>query len=875
MGCPSRNELHLYVLGKAEESRCGAIERHVEFCADCQQIAQGFDDADDSFVASLRCFSGGGAFAAEQACVAGVSAIASLAASRCSAAGKALSQVAQPPLRLGQYEVLETLGTGGMGAVYKARHTPLDRVVALKVLPPERLRSQGAVRRFQREIRAVGRLSHPNIVAAHDGGEVDGQHFLVMELVEGVDLSTLVRATGPLPVAEACELVRQAAEGLAHAHAQAMVHRDIKPSNLMLTLTSEGEVVVKILDLGLAMLEEADPALPDELTAHGQTMGTFAYMSPEQGLDSHDVDARADVYSLGATLYKLLTGEAPFPESRYGTPMKLLTALATQPAPSLAEKRADAPAALVEIVDRLLSKDPDERLDSAAAVAEALAPLADAAGLAERLHAAEDVDADASPQWSVDTTRQLGSRSLDDTAPSHDLAFDLQSHQRSKARHEPQEPPQQAPDRLAVGLQRALYLTVSAIGLAAAAAIVIYASSRRDDAGAAGEDDRAVDPAIVVSDVVDSGDASQVEDSPAQDEEIGYEEFLASTLAADRSAAEYVLSIGGRVRVRGEDDPGEYYVSDAADLPVEPFHLMTIDVSNQPFVGEGISVVSQCRRLRMVRLNHVLLDPTCLKYLAACPRLESVSLTNMDLQDEALAPLADCRSLTDLSLASTLVGDQGLVYFRNRALTTLNLTSTRVTDAGLENFSRCNELEFLMLSDTAITDDGLAHLPRQTKLRRLTLAETKVTDDGLAQFAGCAELEAVYLSETQLSDAGLAHFAACKQLDILSLGNTEITDVGVTRLPQDLPLTILDLTGCQISDESLRHFRDLSQLRSLIVPGTRVTDAGLASLIDCRNLRNLSLERSQVTADGVAELRQALPNCQVHWEQQGANADSR
>jgi serine/threonine protein kinase len=216
---------------------------------------------------------------------------------------------------LGQYQLLEKLGEGGMGAVYKALHTKLEKVVALKVLkvlPANRLQNPNAISRFEREMRAVGKLNHVNIVAAHDAGEIDDKHYLVMELVDGIDLSELMRRVGPLNSADACELIRQAAVGLQHAHGRGMVHRDIKPSNLMLARTEDGEPLVKVLDMGLALLDDQQTAARRELTTTGQMMGTLDYMAPEQGSDSHVVDIRADIYSLGATLFKLLCGKSPF-----------------------------------------------------------------------------------------------------------------------------------------------------------------------------------------------------------------------------------------------------------------------------------------------------------------------------------------------------------------------------------------------------------------------------------------------------------------------------------------------------------------------------------------------------------------------------------
>jgi serine/threonine protein kinase len=308
------------------------------------------------------------------------------------------------PASIGQYRILSQLGVGGMGAVYKALHTKLEKVVALKVLPADRLKDPGAVARFEREMRAVGKLHHPNIVAAHDAGEIGDTHYLVMELVEGIDIGTLLKERGCLPVADACEMIRQAALGLQHAHEHGLVHRDIKPSNLMLAerqgsrVKSQGSestspltldaqpLTVKILDLGLALLDNNQRELAGELTSTGQIMGTLDYMAPEQGSDTHAVDIRADVYSLGATLYKLLAGRAPFEGPQYNTPMKKLTALATAEPQPVRELRPDVPPELAAIVHRLLAKSPQQRPTPPAAVADLLRPFAAGADFVRLLH---------------------------------------------------------------------------------------------------------------------------------------------------------------------------------------------------------------------------------------------------------------------------------------------------------------------------------------------------------------------------------------------------------------------------------------------------------------------------------------------------------
>jgi serine/threonine protein kinase len=270
---------------------------------------------------------------------------------------------------LGQYALLEKVGQGGMGAVYKAMHTLLMRVVALKVLSAERTRSTEVVARFLREMQATGRLNHPNIVQALDAREVNGIHFLVMEFVEGINLAEVSRRLGPLPVPDCAEVIRQAALGLQHAHEHGLIHRDVKPSNLMLTPAGH----VKVLDLGLAWLagEPADP---------GCVAGTPDYMAPEQASGSPP-DIRADIYCLGCTLYHLLLGHAPFSGSQFSTAVDKLLAHARRPVPPVQDFRPEVPDGLVCVLDRLMAKEPAHRFNTPAAVAAALGPFTAGADL--------------------------------------------------------------------------------------------------------------------------------------------------------------------------------------------------------------------------------------------------------------------------------------------------------------------------------------------------------------------------------------------------------------------------------------------------------------------------------------------------------------
>ena len=263
-------------------------------------------------------------------------------------------------LCLGPYLLLERIGEGGMGQVFKARHRLMKRLVALKVIRRDRLEGPDAVQRFHREIRAAATVAHPNVVMAFDADRIGETHFLVMEYVEGTDLAKLVKKQGPLPVAQACNYVRQAALGLQHAHECGLVHRDIKPANLLLTTarTSGGsqpvEGVVKVLDLGLARLGHEEKTLAN-FTQEGTVMGTPDFMAPEQALESHDVDIRADIYSLGCTLYYLLTAQVPFPG---GTLMQKLRRHEREQPPPLTAARSDIPAGLPAVLARLMGKRP-------------------------------------------------------------------------------------------------------------------------------------------------------------------------------------------------------------------------------------------------------------------------------------------------------------------------------------------------------------------------------------------------------------------------------------------------------------------------------------------------------------------------------------
>jgi serine/threonine protein kinase len=265
----------------------------------------------------------------------------------------------------GDYVVIDKLGQGGMGTVLLAKHKRMDRKVAIKVLPVTVLESKDAVARFFQEVKVAAQLTHPSIVHAYDAGEHHGFHYLVMEYVEGHDLAEVLQQLGPIPVELALDYISQTASGLEYAHRKGIVHRDIKPSNLLL----DGEGNIKILDMGLARIGGAlDQEVSQHLTTTGQVMGTVEYMSPEQAEDTRQADARSDIYSLGCTLYRLVTGRGPFSRD---TVVKTILAHRDAPVPKI-DTGSSLDSGINYVFQKMVAKDPAHRFQSTTLLLEAI-----------------------------------------------------------------------------------------------------------------------------------------------------------------------------------------------------------------------------------------------------------------------------------------------------------------------------------------------------------------------------------------------------------------------------------------------------------------------------------------------------------------------
>lgn len=302
-------------------------------------------------------------------------------------------------LRVGPYVLLERLGAGGMGHVYKAEHRLLKRVVALKIAPRGRSESE-VLARFRREVEAAGRLQHPGIVAAYDAGASRGRLYLAMEYVEGLDLERVVGQSGPLSLELACEVVRQTAEALHYAHERGLVHGDVKPSNLMLAPPG---VRVKLLDLGLA--RRTDNSAKGDKLPDDELCGTPDFMAPERAGGDRSADVRGDLYSLGCTFYFLLTGQVPYPGGSWTE--KLLRHSLDLPAP-LNALRPEVPAEVAFVVERLMAREQEDRFASAVAVAEAISHLPPAASASEAKRSEPSAEQLAKAANGTVSTRFLG-----------------------------------------------------------------------------------------------------------------------------------------------------------------------------------------------------------------------------------------------------------------------------------------------------------------------------------------------------------------------------------------------------------------------------------------------------------------------------------
>lgn len=752
---------------------------------------------------------------------------------------------AAPPSGLGHvgpYRLLEKLGQGGMGTVFKALHVRLEKVVALKVLSANRTSSAESVSRFAREMKAVGKLDHPHIVRAMDAGEADGTHYLVMEYVEGIDFSELLKRVGRLPIADACELIRQAALGLQAAHSRGMVHRDVKPANLMLASQEFGPPVVKVLDLGLALLSDTTGGDVGGLTTDGHIMGTLDYMAPEQAGDSHAVDIRADIYSLGATLYALLTGGSIFHGRIFKTALHRISALANEQVPPITDRRDDVPPALAAIVRRMLARDPADRFDTPADVAAALGPFAAGADLSALLSAAP-AEAEALGETGTWDTGDRVASSFQDTTRDSKPAIAKSSELA----------PLPAPRLRGGGGFRRPVVLVAAAALAGTALLGIILLSLRTPHG---------EVVVELADDVpkEMADKLRVEvrgngDLKVADAEQGW--------TIDVSEGEYVARLAGgddrfelernqvtvtrdkktvlRVtlkRTHGPGDEGSPGAPAVAAAPKAPVWKPTPE--QQAFFDEVAKLDAEAQ-VEAVRQKLMEANPYFDGTLE--PRFHEGRVVYLDFLADKVSEIWSIRGLTELQalnirgsapgaggltdlspLAALPVtsldcsnnsGFEDLSQLAGMPLTTFSCNDTGVSDLGPLAGS---QLQKLYCSNTAVSDLAPLHGMRLTNLG---FSFTKVSD--LSPLAGMPlyELQFGYTGVTDLSPLrGMP-------LTILTFGSTGVSDLSPLR---GMPLQVLGFRYVGISDFSPIAGMKLQELHCEFPPSRSQIEALLSGM---------------------------------------------
>ncbi|WP_417384138.1 protein kinase domain-containing protein [Gimesia sp.] len=578
---------------------------------------------------------------------------------------------------IGNYHLIEKIGQGGMGVVYKAIHARLKKQVVLKLLLNNQWDNATQTQRFYREMELIGQLDHPNIVKATDAGEVDETCFLVMEYLSGHDLKTILKSEKTLSVTSACYIVRQVANGLQYIHNHNLIHRDIKPSNLFLTL--EGEV--KILDLGLAGLSQANSHLSD-LTDSQCIMGSVQYMAPEQAHSVKSIDHRADIYSLGCTFYKLLTGEAPFKQQ---SQIATILAHREETPPRLSDLIPEIPETLEELFQSMMKKDPVDRIQTMAEVVEILDRF-----LGQQFEIPLNESAETQLSESQELMKLCRNTIL--TPPIEVMSTDA-STQVQMTQH------------FLNPKRGRLFLTLVFFFSLGIVSFWIYASSRTPLPPDGGSGPIRKPPTIPLT-------------------EPSLEQFK-----VERETAIWLLNHDCEILIDGVYEP----LTQVQELPATDFFIKVIEFHPQTITREVLNPLKQLAKLENLIMDECQIADDALEPLQGKLSLKKLDLHESGLTDKGLSYVSTLKNLTHISLHKNYkLTDEGLqVLAKLQKLRSVNLDQLGITDAGLIFIKYNPRLDWLNIKDTQITDSSVPDLIKLKSMNQLYLQGTKITDEGI------------------------------------------------------------------------------------------------------------------------------------------------
>lgn len=714
------------------------------------------------------------------------------------------------------YEFIGTIGTGGMGVIYKARQKMLNKVVAIKMLHSHLLNIQSMLR-FQQEAKAASSLKHQNVISVHDFGiSEQGQPYMVMDFIEGITLADLLRDRGSLPLPEAIDIFLLVCDALEHAHANGILHRDLKSSNIMLTEKDDG-YDVHLLDFGIAKFVDTESGgLAQHLTQTGEMIGSPLYMSPEQCMGKK-VDHRTDIYSLGCILYETVTGSPPHRgETILETIFKHTNE--TPQTPHQARPDIEFPAPFENLVMRLLATRPEDRVQTISEVKGELLSIQSGAiqGNFKR------------------NLRSVRSKIKISSTPRTALICAI------------------------LALLGLASLAVSFNNMKQAEEIKTESNKNLQQAEALNKlRYSAVMPKTAA---LGSNTLGQV----SFDDLRGMNPYTESVNLSGKDFRENALLSLQRFPRLHSLNLSDTAISSYAVRPISSLKALTqLTLDGTQLSPDSLAAMVSMQSLREVYLNRTAADDSVLLALSKLPDLETLELRDTAITNRGLEYLVSAKKLKSLSISGTAVTNKGLASLGKIDLNTLNMWDISATAGALQYLTGCKNISSLSLSRIDLNTIDLTAISKMTNLTYLQLYHIKTLKDAdLANLVPHKSLTELYFEHCPLTDGAAKYLNQMPQLKGLSVNNAKITDAFIPQISR-----LQNLEKLWLSGNSLRSFQSISKLKNikeLHISSTLLEDAGLREIASLPKLSSLEIWYCKnLNRKSIAAFRRAKPKCSL------------